>query len=153
MKIQEVTRTKATKQIPVGPERIALRSRREFDKAIGRRLRMARIRADKSQTDVGNALGIAFQQVQKYENGANRISCGRLVDCANYLDIPIAYFFEGLGKQSSPIRKEATEAVLLEAVENNKRLIMIVEAAKSLDKNLQMHILHLIEEVGKKTKT
>ncbi len=50
-----------------------------------------------SQERLAEALGLTFQQVQKYERGANRISASKLYDIARFLSAPIAYFFEGLG--------------------------------------------------------
>ena len=49
-----------------------------------------------SQTQVADALGITFQQIQKYERGANRISASKLYDAATLLQAPVSYFFEGL---------------------------------------------------------
>ena len=49
-----------------------------------------------TQTDLGDALGLTFQQVQKYERGANRIGAGRLYDLARVLDVSIDYFFEDM---------------------------------------------------------
>ncbi len=49
-----------------------------------------------TQTDLGDALGLTFQQVQKYERGANRIGAGRLYDLARVLDVPVIFFFEDM---------------------------------------------------------
>ena len=49
-----------------------------------------------TQTDLGDALGLTFQQVQKYERGANRIGAGRLYDLARVLDVPVNFFFEDM---------------------------------------------------------
>ena len=57
-------------------------------------LRMRRNELGLSQTDVANALGITFQQVQKYENGTNQMSAGRLAAAAEFLQVPIAYFVD-----------------------------------------------------------
>lgn len=50
-----------------------------------------------SQTDLGNAVGLTFQQVQKYERGFNRISSSRLFEFAKVLDVPVEHFFDGMG--------------------------------------------------------
>jgi transcriptional regulator with XRE-family HTH domain len=65
------------------------------DKHVGSRLRMRRIMLHKSQSDIANALGLTFQQVQKYENGANRISASRLQSLCAILQVPVSFFFEG----------------------------------------------------------
>lgn len=59
-------------------------------------MRLRRTLLNISQEELGRALGITFQQVQKYENAANRISASRLYDVANALDVPINFFFDGL---------------------------------------------------------
>ena len=61
---------------------------------VGLRIRAARLAAGLSQERLGNALGVTFQQVQKYEKGANRVGAGRLSDIARVLSVPVAYFFE-----------------------------------------------------------
>jgi transcriptional regulator with XRE-family HTH domain len=56
---------------------------------------MRRMMLDMSQTELGNAIGLTFQQVQKYEKGTNRIGAGRLHEIARILKVPISFFFEG----------------------------------------------------------
>jgi transcriptional regulator with XRE-family HTH domain len=65
-----------------------------IDAKVGARLRMRRLISDMSQTKVGQALDISFQQIQKYEKGTNRISASRLQQLADLLDVTPAYFFE-----------------------------------------------------------
>ncbi len=64
------------------------------DLHVGLRIRAARLAAGLSQERLGNALGVTFQQVQKYEKGANRVGAGRLSDIARVLSVPVSYFFE-----------------------------------------------------------
>ncbi len=66
-----------------------------IDKHVGSRVRMRRMLAGISQEKLGDALGLTFQQVQKYEKGANRISASRLQQIAKMLDVPVAFFFDG----------------------------------------------------------
>ena len=66
------------------------------DKAVGARVRDLRLKAGMNQSELGRALGLTFQQVQKYESGANRISCSKLVDISRALKVKPAYFLEGL---------------------------------------------------------
>lgn len=65
------------------------------DLHVGARVRMRRKMLNLSQSDLGKAVGITFQQIQKYENGANRISSSRLQQFSNMLKVPISFFFEG----------------------------------------------------------
>lgn len=65
------------------------------DKHVGARLRMRRLVLNKSQGEIAKALGLTFQQVQKYEKGANRISASRLQHMCFILHVPMSFFFEG----------------------------------------------------------
>jgi transcriptional regulator with XRE-family HTH domain len=65
------------------------------DKHVGVRLRMRRLMLNKSQSDIANALGLTFQQVQKYEKGSNRVSASRLQALCAILQVPMSFFFEG----------------------------------------------------------
>lgn len=67
---------------------------REIDQHVGRRLRQRRIMMDYSQTFLAEQVGLSFQQFQKYEKGANRISASKLHEFAQILDVPVSYFFE-----------------------------------------------------------
>src|ERR1700736_3827501 len=62
--------------------------------SVGQRLRQARLLAGASQEDVGTAIGVSFQAVQKYENGENRLSAGRLAAAAKFLGVPMSFFFQ-----------------------------------------------------------
>jgi transcriptional regulator with XRE-family HTH domain len=66
------------------------------DKHVGIKLRARRTKLGMSQSTLAEALGLTFQQVQKYEKGANRIGAGRLQHIAQILQMPVEYFFEGL---------------------------------------------------------
>src|SRR5436190_15128105 len=65
------------------------------DKHVGDRVRMRRMMLDMSQEKLGDALGLTFQQVQKYEKGANRVSASRLQHVAQILQVPESFFFDG----------------------------------------------------------
>lgn len=65
-----------------------------IDGHVGSRVRTRRTLLGLNQTQLGNALGIAFQQVQKYERGSNRIATSRLYQISKILDVPIGYFYE-----------------------------------------------------------
>ena len=67
-----------------------------IDVHVGARLRRRRTLSGMSQTTLGDAIGVAFQQVQKYENGANRISASRLFALSRLLDVPVQFFFDDM---------------------------------------------------------
>lgn len=75
---------------------MARKLKNPIDIHVGARVRMRRKMLSLSQSDLGKAVGITFQQVQKYENGANRISSSRLQQFSNVLKVPIPFFFEGV---------------------------------------------------------
>jgi transcriptional regulator with XRE-family HTH domain len=76
---------------------------------VGRRIRAQRLVRGLSQTDLGKSLGITFQQVQKYEKGANRVGAGRLTRIAEVLNVPVSFFFSSI-EQPGPGR-DASEAL------------------------------------------
>ena len=71
------------------------------DVHVGGRVRLRRMLLGMSQEKLGEHLGLTFQQVQKYEKGANRIGASRLFDIARVLDVPIGYFFEEMSEDTA----------------------------------------------------
>jgi transcriptional regulator with XRE-family HTH domain len=87
---------------PDGKPRIA-------DSYVGHRLRQRRMLLGMSQESVAAAIGLTLQQIQKYENGTNRVGASRLWDLAQVLGCDVAYFFEGLDENSDrPVPLEGT---------------------------------------------
>jgi transcriptional regulator with XRE-family HTH domain len=72
-----------------------------IDKHVGSRVRMRRMMLSMSQEKLGDALGLTFQQVQKYEKGTNRIGASRLQQIAHILQVPVSFFFEGAPQSST----------------------------------------------------
>jgi transcriptional regulator with XRE-family HTH domain len=95
------------------------RRRRKSDKPnpidvhVGTRVRLRRTLLGMSQEKLGDALGLTFQQVQKYERGANRIGASRLYDLSRVLDVPVSFFFDDIkaetveAAQRDPDRRES----------------------------------------------
>jgi transcriptional regulator with XRE-family HTH domain len=86
------------------------------DKHVGSRVRMRRMLIGMSQEKLGEALGITFQQVQKYEKGTNRISASRLQQIASVLGVTISFFYEGLpaGETGSGFAEESSPVYMLD---------------------------------------
>ena len=80
------------------------------DKHVGARVRMRRMMLGMSQEKLGDALGLTFQQVQKYEKGANRIGASRLQQISHILQVPVSFFFEGAPNVSSHAPTALAEA-------------------------------------------
>jgi transcriptional regulator with XRE-family HTH domain len=74
-----------------------------IDRHVGIRLRIRRCEIGLSQSELGERLGVTFQQIQKYERGANRLGASRLYDAARMLQVDVAYFFHGLNCQTASL--------------------------------------------------
>jgi transcriptional regulator with XRE-family HTH domain len=79
------------------------------DKFVGQNIRLFRKAKGLSQTQLGDAIGVTFQQVQKYENGFNRVGSSRLVRIATALEVPVQTFFDGIAQERT--RSTSTESV------------------------------------------
>lgn len=77
----------------------------EIDRLVGQRIRLARRMAKLSQSALGNRVAVTYQQIQKYENGKDRIGAGRLYQVAQETDQPISFFFNEAEDLSSEVGK------------------------------------------------
>jgi transcriptional regulator with XRE-family HTH domain len=75
----------------------------EIDAHVGSRLRLRRLLLGISQEKLGAALGLTFQQIQKYERGANRVGASRLFDLSRTLDVPVSYFFADMPDETAAV--------------------------------------------------
>lgn len=80
------------------------------DVHVGLRVRLRRKQLGLSQERLADGLGLTFQQVQKYERGANRISASKLFEISRLLEVPVAYFFEGMAGATPPGSDPHTQA-------------------------------------------
>jgi len=74
-----------------------------FNLHIGKKLKFKRLQLGLTQTKVALSIQVTFQQIQKYEKGVNGVSSEKLLDLANYLKVPVTYFYEGYSKYIIPI--------------------------------------------------
>ena len=121
------------------------------DKHVGSRVRMRRMMLDISQTALGDALGITFQQIQKYEKGTNRISASRLQHISNILQVPIQFFFEGLPRTSGASQGKAqapSPAYVSDFLATSDGLSLTKAFMQIKDKKLQRSIVQLIEGIA-----
>ncbi len=77
------------------------------DVHVGKRVRHRRWLVGMTQQQLAESVGIKFQQIQKYETGANRVSASRLWDIADALDVDVSFFFEGLASEN-PAREDSS---------------------------------------------
>ena len=83
-----------------------------FNKHLGSKLRMRRLALGLTQTKVAQAINVTFQQIQKYEKGTNGISSLRIMQLANFLKVPVTYFFDdfqGFNKEKENVASGNTE--------------------------------------------
>lgn len=93
---------------------------KRVDERVGERIRQRRTILGLTQEQLAGALGISYQQVQKYETGANRVSAGRLYEIARILDVEMGFFFEGLAptQRHAPLPHGGRNRVTIELVRN-----------------------------------
>ncbi len=126
------------------------------DILVGARARQRRTLLGMTQTDLADALGLTFQQVQKYENGRNRISASRLYDLSRVVDVSIEYFFDDIPPEvaaSSPAAKGRGKAEKLPRYEPNpmhkRETLELVRAYyKIKDADVRKGIYEMIKALG-----
>jgi transcriptional regulator with XRE-family HTH domain len=114
------------------------------DVLVGRNIRLCRLQRGLSQTELGQQIGVTFQQVQKYENGGNRVGAGRLSDIARVLGVPLATLFEGSSMAGRPDFSSSGHALL--AQPHAFRLTKAFHEIAATKARLA--IVHLIEAIG-----
>ncbi len=112
------------------------------DLHIGQRVRHRRWLLGMTQQQLAQAVGIRFQQIQKYESGANRISASRLWDLARALEMPVSFFFEGLAGD----KDAATSAD--DGLLQNKETMDLVRAYYGLDEGPRRRLLELAKALS-----
>ena len=117
------------------------------DHHVGARVRGRRILLGMSQEKLGDALGVTFQQVQKYEKGTNRIGASRLENISRVLEVPPAYFFDGVNKGAGafPGFAEESSAALASGFASATEGLDLNRAfARIADAKVRRHILELV---------
>lgn len=123
------------------------------DAHVGARMKLRRTLLGMSQTSLANALGVTFQQVQKYERGGNRVSASRLHDMCRVLDVPVSFFFDGLdvGGTSSFVEESFARREILElargfaAIESPKLRRTILELTKAIASATPVEALAILD--------
>ena len=126
------------------------------DKHVGSRVRMRRMVLGMSQEKLGRALGLTFQQVQKYEKGANRIGASRLQHIARILQVPVAFFFDGAPASAESLATESladTEALpspayLSDFLASADGLALTKAFTRIKDAQLRRRIVDLVEGIA-----
>lgn len=144
-----VRTSKSSKEKVVsGRGRSALRKANAVDAHVGMRLRVRRTLLGLNQADLAQKLGITSQQVQKYENGDNRISASRLYQLATLLEVPVAWFFDGATASMDPqiadfegSAREVDLPVPTDKMTNREGLDMLKLYYSSMDQRMQRKLI------------
>ena len=111
------------------------------DVHVGKRIRQRRWLAGMTQQKLAELVGIKFQQIQKYETGANRVSASRLWDIADALDVPVSFFFEGL-KTSEDNETAVAESVPADLI-GDKEAMDLVRSYYAIPENQRRRLFEL----------
>ena len=117
-----------------------------IDAQVGNRVRIRRMLIGMSQEKLGDLLGLTFQQVQKYEKGINRIGAGRLFEIARILDVPVDFFYDGVGAPSDALTE--TSAPVMEFVSSSEGLQLSLAFMKIRDPKVRKRVLDLVKSLA-----
>lgn len=127
------------------------KARNPIDLYVGGRVRMRRMLVGLSQEKLGDALGVTFQQIQKYEKGTNRIGASRLHQIGQVLGVPVAFFYDGAttpsneagGFAEAPMKDHVVDFLATsEGLHLNKAFVRI------RDPNVRRKLVALVEALG-----
>ena len=121
------------------------RAANAVDKKLGQRVRARRLEIGMSQERLAELLGITFQQVQKYEKGVNRIGAGRLFEVARILNVPVDFFYEGVGSSS---KADTDGAPVMEFVSSGEGLQLALAFMKIKDVKVRKRVLDLVKSLA-----
>jgi transcriptional regulator with XRE-family HTH domain len=121
------------------------------DKYVGSRVRMRRIMLGMSQEKLGEALGLTFQQVQKYEKGTNRVGASRIQQISEILQVPVSFLFEGgpSGTPSAGSFSEGTSpAYVSDFLATSEGLALTRAFTRISDAKLRRSIVEMVEQIA-----
>jgi transcriptional regulator with XRE-family HTH domain len=122
-----------------------------IDKHVGSRVRMRRMMLGMSQEKLGDALGLTFQQVQKYEKGTNRIGASRLQQISHILQVPVAFFFEGapmLQGSSEKMNEAPSPTYVSDFLATSDGLSLTKAFMRIKEPKLRRRIVDLVEAIA-----
>ena len=120
------------------------------DKYVGSRVRMRRIMLGMSQEKLGEALGLTFQQVQKYEKGTNRVGASRIQQISEILQVPVSFLFEGgpSGTAGAGFDEAASPAYVSDFLATSEGLALTRAFTRITDARLRRSIVELVEQIA-----
>jgi transcriptional regulator with XRE-family HTH domain len=118
------------------------------DRHVGVRIRTQRIVRGFSQTELGKAVGITFQQVQKYEKGTNRVSASRLQQIANILEVTPDFFFDGASAKAVGKSGSKEVAVIDKFISSRDGVALSQAFTRICDVKIRRNIVLLVEQIA-----
>ena len=121
------------------------------DKYVGSRVRMRRIMLGMSQEKLGEALGLTFQQVQKYEKGTNRVGASRIQQISEILQVPVSFLFEGGPSGTMPagsFSEGTSPAYVSDFLATTEGLALTRAFTRITDAKLRRSIVELVEQIA-----
>lgn len=116
---------------------------------VGNRLRLRRTLLGMSQEKLGTALSLTFQQIQKYEKGANRIGSSRLYEIGRILGVPVSYFFEGFEDENDPPPELEGVGRFDQSKLMDRETIELIRAYYSIDQaDVRHQVFELMKTLG-----
>jgi transcriptional regulator with XRE-family HTH domain len=119
-----------------------------IDKYVGSRIRMRRIMLGMSQEKLGDALGLTFQQIQKYEKGTNRVGASRLQQIADVLQVHVSFMFEGAPGGAGGMGEAASPAYVSDFLATSDGLALTKAFTRLKDAKLRRSIVDLVEQIA-----
>jgi transcriptional regulator with XRE-family HTH domain len=129
-----------------GHAAVVKKSVNPIDTHVGSRVRMRRLMLDMSQEKLADALGLTFQQVQKYEKGTNRIGASRLQQISNILKVPVAFFFDDAPQPGKQLDQSKTAITRLLATPDG--LALVTAFSKIKNTKVRRSVVQLVEHVA-----
>ena len=121
------------------------------DKYVGSRVRMRRIMLGMSQEKLGLALGLTFQQVQKYEKGTNRVGASRIQQISEILEVPVSFLFDGGPSGiagSDDFTEGASPSYVSDFLASSEGLALTKAFTRIADNKLRRSIVDLVEQIA-----
>ncbi|MDD9912245.1 MAG: helix-turn-helix transcriptional regulator [Alphaproteobacteria bacterium] len=115
---------------------------------VGKRLKQRRTLLGVSQEKLADALGITFQQVQKYENGSNRVGASRLFQIGRVLEVPVSFFFDGYAPKSSASIAEDTPSLEEDLMARRETLTLVRSYYAIENEKVRKKVLDMIKSMA-----
>lgn len=148
--VAKITKRKKVKRLPPGTPN-------PVDVHVGSRVRLRRTLLGISQEKLGDAIGLTFQQIQKYERGANRIGGSRIYELSCLLDVPVSFFFDDMpdelktheGRFAAGLRDKAKGAYEVDPLARRETLELVRAYYKITDPRIRKRLFEMTKSIAK----